>query len=98
MSAELEMQLRLQYGMAIVRLVNGISDSSQKGKVANSVAVLATKSGDPASQRLLQAFPALHCLGSRHAERKLRGLAPQSAYLNPGQDVLCQHRNSRCCP
>jgi hypothetical protein len=47
MSAELEMQLRLQYAMTVVRLVNGISDSSQKGKVATSVAVLATKSGGP---------------------------------------------------
>ena len=47
MSAELEMQLRLEYSMTIVRLVNGISDSSQKGKMASSVAVLATKSGLP---------------------------------------------------
>ena len=47
MSAGMEMQLRLEYSMTIVRLVNGISDSSQKGKTASSVAVLATKSGLP---------------------------------------------------
>lgn len=54
MSAELEMQLRLQYAMTIVRLVNGISDSSQKGKVATSVAVLATKSGMAASPQCVR--------------------------------------------
>ena len=41
----LEMQLRLQYAMAIIRLVNGIADSAQKKKVASSVAALATNVG-----------------------------------------------------
>ena len=41
----LEMQLRLQYAMAIIRLVNGIADSAQKKKVASSVAALATNAG-----------------------------------------------------
>lgn len=40
-----ETQLRLQYAMTIVRLVNGISDSSQKGRVASSVANLASEAG-----------------------------------------------------
>ena len=37
--------LRLQYGMAIVRLVNGIADAAQKGRVAVSVASLAAQAG-----------------------------------------------------
>ena len=41
----LEMQLQLQYAMAIIRLVNGIADSAQKKKVASSVAALATNAG-----------------------------------------------------
>lgn len=40
------MQLRLQYAMAIIRLVNGIADSAQKKKVASSVAALATNAGE----------------------------------------------------
>lgn len=43
---DLEMQLRLQYAMTIIRLVNGISDSSQKKKVASSVVALATSAGE----------------------------------------------------
>lgn len=45
LDAAVEMQLRLQYAMTIIRLVNGISDSSQKKKVAASVAALATSAG-----------------------------------------------------
>ena len=43
-----EGELRLQYAMALVRLVNGISDSSQRGRVAASVASLASLAGDGA--------------------------------------------------
>ena len=43
--AEPQSLLRLQYAMAIIRLVNGISDSSQKGRVAISVAQLADDAG-----------------------------------------------------
>ena len=45
-NASLEMQLRLQYAMTIIRLVNGIADSSQKKKVASSVAALAASAGE----------------------------------------------------
>ena len=44
-SPDLEMQLRLQYSMTIIRLVNGISDSSQKGRVAASVLSNAEEAG-----------------------------------------------------
>lgn len=37
--------LRLQYAMSIVRLVNGIADSAQKGRTALSVASLAEDAG-----------------------------------------------------
>lgn len=37
----------MQYSLAIVRLVNGVSDSSQKGRVAASVASLADQAGLP---------------------------------------------------
>lgn len=39
--------LRSQYALAIVRLVNGVVDSLQKGKTANSVARLAFEAGLP---------------------------------------------------
>ena len=39
------MVARLQYSMAIVRLVNGIADGAQKGRVASSVANLASSAG-----------------------------------------------------
>ncbi|KAK9842457.1 hypothetical protein WJX81_000972 [Elliptochloris bilobata] len=39
--------LRLQYAMSIVRLVNGIADSAQKGRTALSVASLAEDAGLP---------------------------------------------------
>ena len=51
--ADLEMQLRMQYAMTIIRLVNGISDSSQKKKVASSVAALATNAGGTESRAAL---------------------------------------------
>lgn len=37
--------LRLQYSMAVVRLVNGIADAAQKGRTAVSVAFLAAQAG-----------------------------------------------------
>ena len=40
-----EALLRLQYAMALLRLVNGISDSGQKGRLALSVAQLANDAG-----------------------------------------------------
>ena len=44
-SAEQESMLRMQYALAIIRLVNGISDSAQKGTMAKSVAHLAETAG-----------------------------------------------------
>lgn len=44
-TSEPESLLRLQYAMLVIRLVNGISDSSQKGRVAMSVANLAEDAG-----------------------------------------------------
>ena len=44
-STEQESMLRMQYAIAIIRLVNGISDSAQKGNVAKSVAHLAETAG-----------------------------------------------------
>jgi ribosomal biogenesis protein LAS1 len=44
---EAESLLRLQYAMLIIRLVNGISDSAQKGRIAMSVAHLAEDAGLP---------------------------------------------------
>lgn len=40
-----ESELRLQYAMAVVRMVNGIADSAQRGRVAASVASLASAAG-----------------------------------------------------
>ena len=37
--------LRLQYALCLIRLVNGVTDSAQKGKVAASVSSLATAAG-----------------------------------------------------
>lgn len=45
-------QLQLQYAMALVRMVNGIADSSQKGRVAASVASLAAAAGEAGRQSL----------------------------------------------
>ena len=39
------MPLRLHYSMIVVRLVNGVTDSAQKGSTAVSVASLATTAG-----------------------------------------------------
>ena len=49
-SEDQESMLRMQYAMAIIRLVNGISDSAQKGNVAKSVAHLAESAGVSAMQ------------------------------------------------
>ncbi|KAK2077609.1 hypothetical protein QBZ16_004454 [Prototheca wickerhamii] len=42
-----EQIVRSQYCLSLIRLVNGISDSSQRGKTASSVATLATAAGVP---------------------------------------------------
>lgn len=42
-----EQSLRLTYAMALVRFVNGVVDSGQKGQVATSVAMLASAFGLP---------------------------------------------------
>ena len=47
--------LRLQYAMSIVRLVNGIADSAQKGRTALSVASLAEDAGASAHTQQMQA-------------------------------------------
>ncbi len=52
-AAEPESLLRLQYAMLIIRLVNGISDSSQKGRIAMSVSNLAEDAGQSSIQFLL---------------------------------------------
>ena len=36
----------MQYSMTFIRLVNGVADSAQKGKVASSVANLAGYAGE----------------------------------------------------
>lgn len=41
-----ESELRLQYALAVVRMVNGIADSSQRGRVAASVASLSAAAGE----------------------------------------------------
>lgn len=45
MAAASDDVLRLEYSMAIVRMVNGISDKAQKGRVATSVAQNAAAAG-----------------------------------------------------
>jgi len=42
-----QLPLRMQYSLAVVRMVNGISDSSQKGRMAASVARLSAAAGLP---------------------------------------------------
>ena len=66
-----EALLRLQYAMALLRLVNGISDSGQKGRLALSVAQLANDAGVGWLARDLHAplllgssFP--HCKAAAH--------------------------------
>ena len=50
-----EHSLRLAYSMALVRFVNGVVDSGQKGQVASSVATLARTYGLP--RMLVNASP-----------------------------------------
>ena len=54
---------RLQYSMAVVRMVNGISDKAQKGKTATSVSSNAAAAGNPPPY--LSMF-AEHCIISMH--------------------------------
>ncbi|KAG7666742.1 hypothetical protein KSW81_000515 [Nannochloris sp. 'desiccata'] len=42
-----QLPLRMQYSLAVVRMVNGIADSSQKGRMAASVASLSAAAGLP---------------------------------------------------
>ena len=42
-----EYGIRLKYALPIIKLVNGVSDSQQRGRVASSVAVLASVAGLP---------------------------------------------------
>ena len=57
--SEPESLLRLQYAMLVIRLVNGISDSSQKGRVAMSVANLAEDAGEYLLHHILSISQAL---------------------------------------
>ena len=59
-----EYLLRLQYSMAVVRLVNGVTDPGQKGRVAVSVAGLAAAAG--VSLTFICAFPLPYM---KHAKR-----------------------------
>ena len=70
----------MQYSLAVVRMVNGIADSSQKGRVAASVASLASAAGLPrllvdlrheATHNELPSLPALQ-LAAHHALDWLR--------------------------
>eukprot|EP01043_Picozoa_sp_COSAG02_P034008 COSAG02_NODE_2354_length_9081_cov_4.549544_2_plen_687_part_00 len=70
-----EVQLRLSYSMALLRMVNGICDPSQRGKAASSVLTLARRLGLPpmlvdlrhaATHGSLPALPALQ-LGASQA-------------------------------
>ena len=70
-----EVQLRLAYSMALLRMVNGICDPSQRGKAASSVLTLARRLGLPpmlvdlrhaATHGSLPALPALQ-LGASQA-------------------------------
>jgi hypothetical protein len=70
-----EVQLRLAYSMALLRMVNGICDPSQRGKAAGSVLTLARRLGLPpmlvdlrhaATHGSLPALPALQ-LGASQA-------------------------------
>ncbi|KAK9841905.1 hypothetical protein WJX84_000441 [Apatococcus fuscideae] len=69
-----EAVLQMQYSMAFIRLVNGVADSAQKGKVASSVANLAGYAGIPrmlidirheASHNELPALPLLRTAASQ---------------------------------
>ena len=47
--------LKLQYALCLIRLVNGVTDSAQKGKVASSVSSLASMAGTAARTKDAQA-------------------------------------------
>ena len=64
-SADQESMLRMQYALAIIRLVNGISDSAQKGTVAKSVAHLAETAG--ACNSALQECDSLGSVSMTHS-------------------------------
>jgi hypothetical protein len=51
-----ELPLRLRYSLPLIRLVNGISDSQQRGRVASSVAVLSDAAGELTQRCLLERF------------------------------------------
>lgn len=59
-----ESELRLQYAMAVVRMVNGIADSSQRGRVAASVASLASAAGQETDSN---GRPCLCCVSAEPA-------------------------------
>ena len=63
-----EALLRLQYAMALLRLVNGISDPGQKGRLALSVAQLANDAGVAG---LLVTCTLLSCLAPLFPHAKL---------------------------
>ena len=42
-----EYSLRLRYALPLIKLVNGVADSQQRGRVASSVAVLSAVAGLP---------------------------------------------------
>ena len=89
-----EVQLRLAYSMALLRMVNGICDPSQRGKAAGSVLTLSRRLGLPpmlvdlrhaATHGSLPALPALQ-LGATQAmgwllERYWRQQHEQAAAL-----------------
>ena len=63
LAAASENTLRMEFAMAIVRLVNGIADSAQKGKVAVSVASLASFAGKPGIRVQRHVCSVLHTPG-----------------------------------
>lgn len=80
-----EHELRLQYSMALVRMVNGIADSAQRGRLAASVASLAGAAGLP---RLL--------VDLRHeaTHNELPSLAALRCVLGGGAAPGCWRRTS----
>jgi hypothetical protein len=74
--------LRLMYSMAVVRLVNGVADSSQRGRVAASVASLASQAGEKTCSPIPSLFPMLHAVYiqkifiSRFLRRKTKVVCP----------------------
>ncbi len=49
-----EYTLRIRYALPLIKLVNGVADSQQKGRAAASVAVLSEVAGLPRFERRLQ--------------------------------------------